>query len=292
MEIIEGKIEEHRASTANEFWECLSPEKLLFPPPCQLLYRGQANDSWGLTPAVLREENNPKGIWGKMAIASDNQVFSEWAYIKTFVDYCDSIGVAIPNDSTAFRETFLSPESHTFNKCVVNCSEWPTKELFELMALAQHHGLPTRLLDWTKRSFVAAYFAASDALAGSCPITAPGSQRLVVWVLDIELRGLFRELEVIRVPGANSSNLAAQAGVFTLLRQSGHRGHQFEGPTNLDDYLSQQPKCPLKKVTLSIKAASDVIQLCEAYGVTGASLFPDYYGAVKSAKDWFHRYKQ
>ena len=42
--------------------------------------------------------------------------------------------------------------------------DWPPQSLWSLLGLAQHYGVPTRLLDWSHRSLPAAYFAAASAL--------------------------------------------------------------------------------------------------------------------------------
>ena len=115
-----ASIEVLPATTAAEFWGLLSPEKLLFPRPCELLYRGQANHCWNLKPSILR-----RGI----SAASDKQVFKEWAYLKTFVGHCDSIGLAIPNDSPAFREKFLNQNAPAGPGGPV--SDWPPTDLYQ-----------------------------------------------------------------------------------------------------------------------------------------------------------------
>ena len=150
------------------------------------------------------------------------QVFKEWAYLETFVRHCDSIGLAIPNDSLALRETFLTQNAPGGPFSPVS---WPPRDLYPLLALGQHYDLPTRLLDWSVRAYVAAYFAISDALA----MKDPKPDRLAVWVPDVEKKARFPDLKVVTVPGNNNANLAAQSGRFTLLTQRGVRGKPFEG---------------------------------------------------------------
>lgn len=188
-------------------------------------------------------------------------------------------------DSPDFRRLFLDQNAPAGpGRAFIETSLWPDSNLYESLALAQHHGLPTRLLDWSTRSYVAAYFAISDALKGQQCTT--GSDGLAVWALDITRKSLYRQLETIGVPGSNNANLAAQAGMFTLLRQQGVRGKSFEGETSLDQYfLNQSLPIPLVKVTLPTAEAKAALGLCALYGVTGATLFPDFYGAARAAKD-------
>jgi hypothetical protein len=282
-------IEEKHAASAKEFWDWLSPEKSLFPQPCDLLFRGQGDASWGLEPSILRPAEARLGVLKRNgSVPSDMQVFKEWVYLKSFVDSCDSIGLSFPNDSAKFRNDYLNQNAPAGpGRAWIQTDLWPDPELHGLLALAQHHGVPTRLLDWTTRSYVAAYFAISDALR-DLDSKDRGSDRLAVWVLNASQKFMFKEIEIIRVPGSNNQNLAAQSGMFTLLRQKGGRGQAFDGEIALNKYFLAQNSSlpvPLIKITLPISEAKDALKLCDLYGVTGATLFPDFYGAARSAID-------
>ena len=272
-------IKEYEVSEAEEFWEILSPQRYLFSPQNRPIFRGQADSEWKLLPSILRGKDHP--IYSAMLFRrspeqSDQRIFVEIATLRTFAEYCDSAGLRIPSDSSEFRSSYLDP-TKVMDTFIFHRKLWPSPEYYEIMAVAQHHGLKTRLLDWSHRSYVAAYFAASEALFNK------KAKRFAVWALDTQatLPGL-ENLEFIRVPGGNNANVAAQAGLFTLLRQKYTHGSAFEGPENLCDYAAAMGSRSLAKITLPVLEAPKIIDLCERNGITAATLFPDFYGAARA----------
>jgi hypothetical protein len=272
---------------AENFWSLLSPQNSLKKAPSKFIYRGQRDSSWELLPSILRQDtkNTARRVWGKKDITCDEQVFTELSTLQHFVEQCDLQGLSIPNDSREFREKHLNTQ--TANFYFKSPNNWPNTSLFEIMGLAQHHGIETRLLDWTKRSYVAAYFAAASAL--EIRNNRNEDKKMVVWALDIECIHLFQNISIIKVPGSTSKNLAAQAGVFTLHRHTGGRGQIFN-PVPLESEFNKCPEIQLFKITVPVNAAKDILMFCEQYGVTASTLFPGYDGAARAVRDLNNRW--
>jgi hypothetical protein len=84
---------------------------------------------------------------------------------------------------------------------------------WEWLALAQHYGLPTRLLDWTYNPLMALFFAVESEYGKSSVVIAKN----IIRVVNTETQMPFEISEVLKyTPPLISERINAQSGCFTV----------------------------------------------------------------------------
>lgn len=155
------------------------------------IFRGERTEKFGkLLPTSLRENDaSINNLYGYAEISGMNTSHSQHKFesfyqlaelnvLMNFYKAANDKGLNLP-DTSFFRkhslEMFLSID---ILKCEIG-DIWLPNDFLELAALAQHYGLPTRLIDWSKDIYTSLYFASSGALHSQ-----DDSQYLVLYALD------------------------------------------------------------------------------------------------------------
>ena len=233
-----------------------------------------------------------------------DQAQAEFNAVHQFVVAADTAG--LPITETGSRLLLQDNPRHIFNDLDWEYG-WPKDEIVEILAPAQHHGVPTRLLDFTEDPWVASYFAGISAWERGLLPEGQGEDatHLSVWAIDLRfVRSVSKishrypeRIAEVRVPRANNSYLNAQLGFFLMDRGANDvmaRGEalsieravadraSFWGTgRRLTKYVSEPTwfdDVPVRQVNLPADYTVELLKELADNGITKGSLMPSLEG--------------
>ena len=146
----------------------------------QWFYRGHSNLAFQLVPSLYRLDTS--------------ESFSTWDDLEQYM-----------------METFKCESTPHLIRPPATDLEW--------LALAQHYGLPTRLLDWTTNPLIALFFAVESNPSGDADIWCLGfhsTNNCLPQSTYLARRKTLREEQIIYFPNHLSPRVTNQSGCFTV----------------------------------------------------------------------------
>jgi hypothetical protein len=214
----------------------------------RIFYRGHSNASWNLKPGLARISSTQRDQ--VLKLRESNAYFD-------FITRAGNL-LSDPRDS------------------------WAT--IFAM----QHHGLPTRLLDWTETLGVALYFALRE-----------GEGDAAVWILNPfqlnrasirkaelfhphELEGTYEDYFIL-----NTVACPGRVVALTPLRHNPRVSQQRAGFTlhnDLDTPLDELDLGVLQKVVIPSEARAGGLEFLRMAGISEFTLFPDLDGLAREIR--------
>lgn len=258
----------------------------------QWAWRGQANADWELLPAVFRP-GTTLGYITSQHVRSANPIDpnsveqhrAEFYALYNFVLFSDELGLEVPGDSQIFRNQTVYDD---VIECIFGTPNWPHYDILEVMAIAQHHGVPTRLIDFTSKAVIAAYFAASSVDSKS----ANPAKCIAIWGINRDFLYMAAmsnpqdSITTVTVPRAHNKKLHEQHGLFLIDNRAG-----FDKPLELNRSVEIIARnawlkgistdwLPMVKLIAPVTIVPELLELLEIESIDRAHLMPSFNEVV------------
>ena len=255
------------------------------------VFRGHRCADWRLIPCSRRDaaEGADRELMDLANFRSyvspiyeERQREAELHMLYCFTKLADELGLKVPDP---FDEIATFGEAR---------DKLGTQELRELAAVAQHHGVPTTMLDWTDDPTIACYFACSGAVS-----RFGETQDLCVWAFDVERgKNLLEKHAVgkcaLYFPNDSGSDyMRVQRGVFTDIFDGIDRSggsQRWQCLASILREIDEQATSPvLLKFVLGANHGAELERLLVLERVTEAYLKPSLDSvATQARRAWRH----
>lgn len=231
----------------------------LLNPQIPYLFRGEGDSSWRL---ISTFDRNYSGI--------DYETLLKY-YEKEFND---------PVTANQFPE-----HKAIFDEIRKNSSDMNTDEQrkynLKTVALGQHYGLPTRLLDWSESPYIAAFFAFSKAIPSlansSWNEIMADEKEAVIWALEYSNKWEEKGLYIHKPERDGNHRLFQQKGYVTEFKKD------VCDESSLENLMRRTDVPYVIKFYVPVSESAKAIKDLGLMGINSTQIYGDLEGRSRSA---------